>query len=150
MGKTSLLKQLSLLCVVGSLGITLYSVLTKQVVTCHFGFPFEVDFNLSPHVLWVIVGMQLLLYLLITKIRMTSYRINRKRFEIVQTEENKQMVHQFRERLLLIVNLVLLYMVLSFAGMVPFTIFLPNLLLAIIGIMLVKLLYTIWKNSQNP
>ena len=98
----------------------------------------------------MIVGMQLLLYLLITKIRMTSYRINSKRFEIVQTEENMQLMHQFRERLLLIVNLVLLYMVLSFAGMVPFTIFLPNLLLAIIGIMLVKLLYTIWKNSQNP
>ena len=150
MEKISLLTQLSLLCVVGSLGITLYSVLTKQVVTCHFAFPFEVDFNLSPHVLWIIVGMQLLLYLIITKIRMTRYRLNSKRFEIVQTEENEQLIHQFRERLLLIVNLVLLYMVLSFAGMVPFTIFLPNLLLAIIGIMLVKLLYTIWKNSQNP
>ena len=140
MEKTSLLKQLSQLCVVVAIVITLYSVLTKQVVTCHFAFPFGVDFNLSPHVLWIIVGMQLLLYLL----------INRKRFEIVQTEENMQLMHQFRERLLLTVNLVLLYMVLSFAGMVPFTIFLPNLLLAIIGIMLVKLLYTIWKNSQNP
>ncbi|MBF1590956.1 MAG: hypothetical protein HXO19_07635 [Prevotella shahii] len=150
MEKTSLLKQLSQLCVVVAIVITLYSVLTKQVVTCHFAFPFGVDFNLSPHVLWIIVGMQLLLYLLITKIRMTSYRINRKRFEIVQTEENMQLMHQFRERLLLTVNLVLLYMALSFAGMVPFTIFLPNLLLAIIGIMLVKLLYTIWKNSQNP
>lgn len=145
MEKTSLLKQLSQLCVVVAIVITLYSVLTKQVVTCHFAFPFGVDFNLSPHVLWIIVGMQLLLYLLITKIRMTSYRINSKRFEIVQTEENMQLMHQFRERLLLTVNLVLLYMVLSFAGMVPFTIFLPNLLLAIIGIMLVKLLYTIWK-----